>query len=520
MPGLRKTQPPRKRSRSPFAAPRHPAGQGAGAERLRAIAAQPAGAALSLAQQIDRPRIRPAVIALALGLLELGVIWAAVMLAQMLAPALPAERAGGLLTGLGVALWAVAVIRSLGGYRFRVLRSWSRGVLRLAGGLFLGLGAVAAALLVLSEAPLALRCMVLAGIIALPVAGGLRVVTQRRIDWLAKTGALEHRIAVLGGAGEVARVIREIERDHHRGRRFCGFFDDRRDARSPAVVVGHHKGGTLDDLIALARKAEIDTVVVALHRVSHRRLMELAARLSVLPVDIRVMLDADIPELARKRRSFMGALELIDLYRRPIQGWDAALKRGFDLAFASLALVLLAPVLLGCALAVRLSSPGPVLFRQKRHGFNNRPVWVWKFRSMHADRCDATAVNAVRRDDDRVTRVGRVLRRSSLDELPQLFNVLAGSLSLVGPRPHATAARTGDMIYDQVIAAYSARHKIKPGITGWAQINGWRGELNTREKLRKRIEHDLYYIEHWSLWLDLKILLRTPLSLITTRNAY
>ena len=507
-------------SRSPFAAPRPVAGKAVAMPGLRALSVEPAGSALSLAQQIDRPRIRPAVIALALGLLELGVIWGAVVLAQMLVPALPAERAGLLLMGLGVALFVVALTRGLGAYRFRALRSWRSGLSRLTAGMSLGLGTVAAALIVFADAPLALRCAALAAAIALPLAGLLRLAAQWRIDWLTKTGALEHRIAVLGGAGEVARVIREIERDHHRGRRFCGFFDDRRDDRSPAVVVGHHKGGTLEDLIAMARKAEIDTVVVALHRVSHRRLMELVARLSVLPVDIRVMLDADIPELTRKRRSKMGGLELVDLYRRPIQGWDAALKRGFDLIFASLALIMLAPVLLGCALAVRLSSPGPILFRQKRHGFNNRPVWVWKFRSMHADRCDATAVNAVRRNDDRVTRVGRVLRRTSLDELPQLFNVLAGSLSLVGPRPHATAARTGDMIYDQVIAAYSARHKIKPGITGWAQINGWRGELNTPEKLRKRIEHDLYYIEHWSPWLDLKILLRTPVSLITTRNAY
>lgn len=520
MPAFRQEKP----RRSPFAAPRQAPVPG----KLDEIAARPSGPALSLGQQLDRPRIRPQLIALTLAMTELTVIWAAVVLIQMagpfLAPIHGPDIAMGtpaaLLFAWGVALFSAAVIRALGGYGFRTLRSVPRSLGVVAAGLVLAVGLMAVALALLAGAPGAAPGLALAGAIALAFAGALRLATGLRIGWLAKTGALEHRIAVIGGAGEVVPVIREIERDRRSGRRFCGFFDDRRDARSPGVVDGRHKGGTLDDLIALARKAEIDTVVVALHRVSHRRLMELVTRLSVLPVDIRVMLDADIPQLARKRRSQFGGLELIDLYRRPIQGWDAALKRGFDLAFASLAIIMLAPVMLACALAVRLNSPGPVLFRQKRHGFNNRPVWVWKFRSMHADRCDASAVNAVRRDDDRVTSVGRVLRRSSLDELPQLFNVLAGTLSLVGPRPHATAARTGDMIYDRVIAAYSARHKIKPGITGWAQVNGWRGELNSPEKLRRRIEHDLYYIEHWSLWFDLKILLRTPWSLIATRNAY
>lgn len=489
---------------------------------MRAIAARPAGQALSLGQQLDRPRIRPHVIGLALAFLEMTLLWAALAAVHLATPvAAPAMApSAALLFGWGVALWMTAVMRALGGYGFRTLRSARRSLGVLAAGLALTLVAAALVQAVLAGEPEAAIRLALAAAIALPLAAGLRLATSLRIRRLAKTGAVEHRIAIVGGADEVVPVIREIERDHHRGRRFCGFFDDRRDARSPAVVAGRHKGGRLDDLIAMARKAEIDTVVIALRRVSHRRLMELVTRLSVLPIDLRVMLDADIPELARKRRSRMGGLELIDLYRRPIQGWDAAIKRSFDLVFASLAIVLMAPVMLACALAVRLSSPGPVLFRQKRHGFNNRPVWVWKFRSMHSDRCDPSAVNAVRRDDDRVTAVGRVLRRSSLDELPQLFNVIGGALSLVGPRPHATSARTGDMVYDQVIAAYSARHKIKPGITGWAQVKGWRGELNSPEKLRRRIEHDLFYIEHWSIWFDLKILLCTPWALITTRNAY
>jgi len=155
-----------------------------------------------------------------------------------------------------------------------------------------------------------------------------------------------------------------------------------------------------------------------------------------------------------------------------------------------------------------------------RHGFNNESIEVWKFRSMYADRCDPTALNAVVKDDPRVTRVGRFIRKTSIDELPQFFNVLTGRLSLVGPRPHAVSAQTRDRLYTEVVEGYFARHKVKPGVTGWAQINGWRGEIDSDEKIRMRTEFDLYYIENWSLWLDLKILFLTPIRLLKTDNAY
>jgi exopolysaccharide biosynthesis polyprenyl glycosylphosphotransferase len=181
---------------------------------------------------------------------------------------------------------------------------------------------------------------------------------------------------------------------------------------------------------------------------------------------------------------------------------------------------LLAPVMICVAVAIKLESRGPVLFRQKRYGFNNELIEVYKFRSMYTDRCDATASRLVTRDDPRVTKVGRIIRKTSLDELPQLFNVLKGNLSLVGPRPHAVAAKAENRLYDDVVDGYFARHKVKPGITGWAQINGWRGETDTAEKIQKRVEHDLYYIENWSVLFDLYILLKTPVSLLETKNAY
>ena len=487
--------------------------------RARALPRLLNGQALAEAQRLSRPSARPGVFGLLLQCLDLLALFTAGLLAMGLLPTL------GMRGALGV-LWLVALVivvamRLMGGYRFRRMRNLRAAAAVLWAGMSLGF-AMLAGLLWLVEVPAAeaLRWIGLWAVLASAPMMLARFVVWARIRYLTKTGQMEHRIVLIGGGNDLAPLIREIDRERRKGRRLCGFFDGRRDARSPDMIEGHHKMGNVDDLVAFARLAHIDTVIVAIPRLSHRRLMQILSQVLVLPVDIRVLADAELPEGARRRRSRIGRFRMFNVYSRPIQGLDALAKRLFDLAFASLALVIFAPVMLLVALAIRLESPGPVLFRQQRHGFNNRPIEVLKFRSMYADRCDPSAVRAVRRGDDRVTRVGRVIRRSSLDELPQLFNVLRGELSLVGPRPHATAARTGDLIYDAVAEAYSARHKVKPGVTGWAQINGWRGEMNTPEKIRARVEHDLHYVENWSLWLDLKILMLTPISLITTKNAY
>jgi exopolysaccharide biosynthesis polyprenyl glycosylphosphotransferase len=182
------------------------------------------------------------------------------------------------------------------------------------------------------------------------------------------------------------------------------------------------------------------------------------------------------------------------------------------------ALVVLSPLMLATAVAVRLESKGPVLFKQKRYGFNNELVEVWKFRSMYTEMSDANAAKLVTKDDPRVTRVGRFIRKTSIDELRQLFNVLKGELSLVGPRPHATQAKAATELYEQVVDGYFARHKVKPGITGWAQINGWRGETDTHDKIANRVKYDLEYIDRWSIWLDLRILIKTPFALLSPAN--
>ena len=196
-------------------------------------------------------------------------------------------------------------------------------------------------------------------------------------------------------------------------------------------------------------------------------------------------------------------------------------KRLFDIVFAIISILLLWPIMLVTAIAIRLESPGPVFFRQKRHGYNNRIIDVLKFRSMYDEHSDPKAKNIVTRDDARVTRIGRFIRKTSIDELPQLFNVLRGDLSLVGPRPHAVDALTSQsQRFSAIVEGYASRHRLPPGITGWAQINGWRGGIEASEDLRARVEHDLYYIENWSVWFDLKILWLTPLSLLNVRSAY
>lgn len=479
------------------------------------------GQALAEAQRLSRPRLRPQVFVALLIAADLVILLVAGALAHLLTgdqPGLRPAQIGEIWIG---ALTAALVIRLTGGYALWRMQMLRPGLGRMVAGLtvaFAVAGAVDALWLGTAGASVP-RIALWAGMAALGGTGA-RLLLWQRLRALTRLGLIEHRLVVVGGGASVEPALRMIDRSRGEGYRICGVFDDRQDSRSPAVVAGHHKTGNLSDLIAFVRIAQIDSVIVAMPDLTPGRQMELLATLSALPVEVRTLASAAPVLPAHARYSRIGALRLVELCRPPLSPWQAAQKRAFDLVVGSLALVALAPVMLGVAIAVRLDSPGPILFRQRRHGFNNRPVEVFKFRSMRVEACDPTAVRAVKQEDDRVTRVGRFIRRTSMDELPQLFNVLAGTLSLVGPRPHATAARTGDILYDEVAGAYSARHKVKPGITGWAQVNGWRGELNSAEKIRARIEHDLYYIENWSLWFDIKILAMTPRALIAGKNAY
>ncbi|MBN9669889.1 undecaprenyl-phosphate glucose phosphotransferase [Roseibium aggregatum] len=337
--------------------------------------------------------------------------------------------------------------------------------------------------------------------------------------WMT-SGRLERRAVIVGGGTAAQELIHDIEAQPGNDIRICGIFDDRSNDRSPPVVAGYPKLGNISALVEFARLARIDMLIVCIPLRAEQRVLQLLKKLWVLPVDIRLSAHTDKVRFRDRGTTFIGTVPFVDVVEKPIADWDMLGKRIFDLVFATLAIVALFPVMVATAIAIKLDSKGPVLFKQKRYGFNNEIIDVLKFRSMYTEMADPDAKKVVTKGDPRVTRVGRFIRKTSIDELPQLFNVLAGSLSLVGPRPHAVNAHTNDRTWDDVVDGYFARHKVKPGVTGWAQINGWRGEVDTPEKIQNRVECDVYYIENWSILFDLKILFLTPFRLLNTENAY
>jgi len=274
------------------------------------------------------------------------------------------------------------------------------------------------------------------------------------------------------------------------------------------------------DLEARARAGKVDQIVVAIPAQSGELVERTLRNLRHLGVDVgwvSGLPGGGVPMLGTEQ---IGDVPMVRLLERPLDGWRWLLKGVEDRLLAALLLVLLAPLLLLIALAVRLDTPGPVFYRQRRHGFSQQPIAMLKFRTMHSELCDPIDARSVRqatRDDARVTRVGRFLRRTSLDELPQLLNVLRGEMSMVGPRPHAVAH---DRLYAEEIDGYLGRHRVKPGITGWAQVNGCRGETRTVAEMRRRIELDLEYIDNWSLWFDVRILVRTAMVGFSQEGAY
>jgi Undecaprenyl-phosphate glucose phosphotransferase len=300
-----------------------------------------------------------------------------------------------------------------------------------------------------------------------------------------------------------------------------GIFDDRGNDRSGKNCGGLPKLGSVDDLIEFGRRTRVDLIIFSLPISAEGRILQMLKKLWVLPLDIRLAAHTKDLQFRPRSHSFLGAIPVIDLFDRPIADWDVVMKWLFDMIVGSLILLAALPVMALVALAIKIESRGPVIFKQKRYGFNNEPIDVYKFRSLYIDQCDAIASQVVTKDDPRVTCVGRLIRKASLDELPQLFNVVfEGKLSLVGPRPHAINGKVEARLFDEAVDGYFARHRMKPGITGWAQINGWRGEINTQEQIKCRVEHDLYYIENWSLLFDLYIVAKTPFALTNTENAY
>jgi Undecaprenyl-phosphate glucose phosphotransferase len=346
----------------------------------------------------------------------------------------------------------------------------------------------------------------------------LRALVRR---W-ARDGRLDRRTVIVGSDHTGEELVRALKIQDDSDIDVLGVFDDRNDSRALEACAGSPKLGKVDDIVELARRTRVDLVLFALPISAETRILEMLKKLWVLPVDIRLSAHTNKLRFRPRSYSYLGKVPTLDVFEAPITDWDLVMKWLFDRVVGALILMMALPVMAFVALAIKLDSPGPVLFRQKRFGFNNERIDVFKFRSLYHHQADPNASRVVTRGDSRVTRVGRFIRKTSLDELPQLFNVVFKSnLSLVGPRPHAVQGKLQTRLFDEAVDGYFARHRVKPGITGWAQINGWRGEIDNEEKIQKRVEFDLYYIENWSALFDLYILLKTPLALMTkNENAY
>jgi Undecaprenyl-phosphate glucose phosphotransferase len=471
----------------------------------------------------SRPALSPVVVAGVVRLIEfclLALIGAAVFVFYIVPVngyepayffAVPAITAAAIVTFQALGINHVGAFRSPLVHGFRLAGAWSLVLLcTLAVLFFLKLDG--------SFSRVWLASWYLIGLAALLLWRGFLSLVVRD---LTRRGRLDRRTVVVGGGGQGEELLRQLSQQAETDIVVCGVFDDRTDERSPDVVAGYPKLGTVDDLVDFARRVRIDLVIFTMPITAEERLLAMLRKLWVLPIDIRLAAHSNKLRFRPRSYSYIGRVPVLDDFDKPIADWDVVLKWAFDKIVGTLALILLSPVLLLTALAVKLDSKGPVLFKQKRYGFNNELVEIYKFRSMYVGDLDVNAARLVTKNDPRVTRVGRFIRKTSLDELPQLLNVVfKGNLSLVGPRPHAVHAKAAERMYDEVVEGYFARHRVRPGITGWAQVNGWRGETDTPEKIQQRVRHDLEYIENWSLAFDLYILAVTPFALLNAENAY
>ncbi|MBB5374037.1 undecaprenyl-phosphate glucose phosphotransferase [Acidocella aromatica] len=353
-------------------------------------------------------------------------------------------------------------------------------------------------------------------------AGGLALIVARRtLAMLFRYGVEQELLvhdAVLVGATELAaQFIARVKADHL-GVRVKAVFDDQ---DRQCSVAGVPVGGNIDDLLAYHKHNEIDTVVIALPLENNESMCRLVHRLRMQPLKVALLPGAmDLSSLRNWNAPF-GALpgvHLLPICDFPIDRSGWFIKMLFDKMAAVVALLLFAPVMVCCVIGIKLTSPGPVLFRQRRIGYRNREFHVFKFRSMHVAACDTGELTV--RNDPRIFAFGQLMRKLSLDELPQLFNVLLGDMSMVGPRPHMPEATAAGHFYYDSVPSYAARHRMKPGITGWAQVNGWRGPTETLHQIEQRVAHDLYYIENWSFVLDISILIKTAFVGFCGKNAF
>lgn len=426
--------------------------------------------------------------------------------------------------------WLIAGLLAAGSFAFMaesvdLYRSWrADSFFHLFGLTALAWGAVCALLLLIayfskngeSYSRLVIGSWFVSTLLAL---GVWRYVFRRLLSYLRAHDHNTRSAAIVGLTEAGVKLANDIAAEPQLGIRLKGFFRVRDteecekplSARGPVDVLGN-----VEQAVAAAKTGELDMIYIALPMREELRIAEILQAFADTTATVHILPDFFVYNLLHARWHQVGNTNLLSVYDTPIEGINSWLKRLEDLVLSSVILTMISPLLLLITLGIKLTSPGPVIFKQHRYGLDGRAIKVWKFRSMNTQDNGNKVVQA-KRNDSRITPFGGFLRRTSLDELPQFINVLQGHMSIVGPRPHAVAHNEE---FRTLVDGYMLRHKVKPGITGWAQINGWRGETDTLEKMKRRVEHDLHYIRHWSIWLDLRIVFVTVFKGFVGNNVY
>ncbi len=336
-----------------------------------------------------------------------------------------------------------------------------------------------------------------------------RRVERHAVAWLRPVRS----IAFIGNSLAAARMVAQLEAEDEGAIDLIGFFDDRNSRTGPLSGRIPRLGG-VEEVVGYLQEHPLSEVFVALPWSASERMAQLLERLRFLPLTVRLIPDHVPPSIVASRHQRIDNVVMPTLMVPPFSAVGGLIKRAVDLAASCILIVPLTPIFVIVAIIIRLDSKGPVFFRQARSGQFGQSFMIYKFRSLHTQQADAAAETLVTRGDSRVTRAGRILRKYSIDELPQIFNVLLGHMSLVGPRPHAPRAKANGRVYAEVLPDYALRYRVKPGMTGWAQVNGWRGNTDTEDQLRRRVEFDFDYISQWSIWRDFDILARTVPSML------
>ncbi|GAA0542509.1 MAG: undecaprenyl-phosphate glucose phosphotransferase [Alteromonadaceae bacterium] len=342
-----------------------------------------------------------------------------------------------------------------------------------------------------------------------------RLVARAIKTWRRKRGLSLQQVAIIGLTPSGIALREEMAQHIELGFNCIGFYDDRTPERLEDMPT-EALLGDVEAAVKMARRGKIAKLYICLPMMAEKRIADIISRLGDTTVDVLMVPEFLLKNLMHARIGNVGNIDTLSVFESPMFGFQSFYKRSFDLLFSSTVLLLISPLLILIALAVKLTSSGPVLFRQDRYGLDGKKIGVYKFRSMKVMENGGAVIQA-KRNDKRITPVGAFLRRTSLDELPQFFNVLLGEMSVVGPRPHAVAHNEE---YRKQVAFYMLRHKVRPGITGWAQINGWRGETDTLEKMEMRVKYDLDYIRNWSLLFDVSIVFKTVFKGFVDKNAY